>query len=264
MLRLGDQTFNNRLIIGTARYPSPECLLECIQESHSEIVTVSLRREDPKANGSHRFWDYLKEAQVKILPNTAGCLSVKEAVTTAHLARDLFETDWIKLEVIGDNYSLQPDPFGTVEAAKILIKDGFEVFPYTIDDLVVAEKLVDVGCNILMPWGSPIGSGRGLQNPHALKSLRKKFPQTTLIVDAGIGIPSHAAQAMELGYDAVLLNTAIAQSMKPPVMAKAFHNAVMAGRWAYEAVGMPVQEEAVPSTPWVGTPFWHHQSGELS
>ncbi len=142
---------------------------------------------------------------VRVLPNTAGCRSVKEAVTTAQMAREVFDTPWIKLEVIGEEDSLQPDVFGLVEAASILTREGFQVFPYTTEDLVVAEKLLGAGCEVLMPWGSPIGSGRGLNNPYALKSLRAHFPQVPLIIDAGIGAPSHAAAAMEMGFDAVLI-----------------------------------------------------------
>ena len=150
-----------------------------------------------------------------MLPNTAGCHSVKEAVTTAHMARELFDTPWIKLEVIGDADTLQPDVFGLVEAARILSEDGFEVFPYTTEDLVVADRLVEAGCRVLMPWGAPIGSARGLNNVYGLKSLRAHFPDIPLVVDAGLGVPSHAAAAMELGYDAVLLNTAVAEAGDP-------------------------------------------------
>jgi thiazole synthase len=171
------------------------------------------------------------------------------------MARDLFDTNWIKLEVIGDDLTLQPDPFGTVEAARILIKDGFEVFPYTTDDLVVAQCLADAGCRIIMPWGAPIGSGRGLANPEALRTLRERLPHHTLIVDAGLGRPSDAAQAMELGFDGVLLNTAVALARDPALMAEGFALAVDAGRKAFEAGIMRPRSKAEASTPVVGAPF---------
>ena len=173
------------------------------------------------------------------------------------IAREIFNTNWIKLEVIGDQYNLQADPFETVKAAKELIDDGFEVFPYTTDDLVVSKRLVDVGCKILMPWGSPIGSGKGLMNPDNLIAIRKQFPELKLIVDAGIGKPSHATQAMQLGYDGVLLNSAIALSQNPLKMADAFRLGIEAGRLAYVAGIMQEKQFASPSTPTIGTPFWH-------
>ncbi len=166
---------------------------------------------------------------------------------------------WIKLEVIGNDDTLQPDPFGTVEAARILCAEGFEVFPYTTDDLVVAEKLVSVGCRIIMPWGSPIGTGQGLRNLEALKTLRQRLPGITLVVDAGIGRPSHATQALELGFDAVLVNTAVALAHDPVRMAQGFAAAVEAGRWGYEAGMMEASSRAQASSPTVGIPFWHQE-----
>jgi thiazole synthase len=182
---------------------------------------------------------------------------VREAVTTAKLARELFATSWIKLEVIADNDTLQPDVVGLVEAATILIKDGFEVFPYCTEDLSVATRLVDAGCKVVMPWAAPIGSARGITNRDALKLLRDRLSDITLVVDAGIGAPSHAAHALELGYDAVLLNTAIAKARDPVAMAGAFRSGVEAGRAAFEAGLMDARDFASPSTPVVGTPFWH-------
>ena len=187
-----------------------------------------------------------------MLPNTAGCHSVREAVTTAEMAREVFETDWIKLEVIGEDDTLQPDVFGLVEAARILTDSGFKVFPYTTEDLVVAERLLQAGCEVLMPWGAPIGSGRGLNNVFALRAMRAHFPDVPLVVDAGIGLPSHAAAAMELGYDAVLLNTAVAKAGDPARMAAAFAQAVAAGRTAWEADPMEPRDMARPSTPVIG------------
>ena len=180
---------------------------------------------------------------------------MKEAVTTAQMAREVFGTPWIKLEVIGEDDTLQPDVFGLVEAATILAKDGFQVFPYTTEDLVVAEKLLGAGCEVLMPWGAPIGSGRGLNNRYGLRALRAHFPGVPLVVDAGIGTPSQAADAMELGYDAILLNTAIAKAGDPVKMARAFALAVQAGRLAYLAGAMEPRDMAEPSTPVAGRAF---------
>ena len=248
---------NSRLLIGTALYPSPAVMQRAIRASGAEIVTVSLRRETAGGRTGSAFWDLIRELGVAVLPNTAGCRSVREAVTTAEMARELFDTPWIKLEVIGDDETLQPDVVGLVEAARLLIKDGFEVFPYCTEDLTVALKLRDAGCRVIMPWAAPIGSARGLTNRDGLKLLRTRLPEITLVVDAGLGAPSHAAAALELGYDAVLLNTAIAKAADPVAMASAFKLAVEAGRTAYEAGLMGPRDFASPSTPIVGTPFWH-------
>lgn len=255
--QIGGKTLSSRLLIGSALYPSPANMEDAIKVSGSQIVTVALRRQAAGEGGGSQFWDIIKSMDIEVLPNTAGSHSAKEAITTAQMAREVFGTNWIKLEVIGDQYNLQPDPFETVKAAEILIKEGFEVFPYTTDDLVVAKRLADVGCKILMPWGSPIGSGRGLMNPSHLTAIRKQFPDLNLIVDAGIGKPSDASKAMELGYDGVLLNSAIALAQDPVKMADAFKHAVEAGRLGYEAGTMQEREFASPSTPTVGTPFWH-------
>lgn len=254
---IGGKTLSSRLLIGSALYPSPANMEEAIRVSGSQIVTVALRRQSAGDKSGVDFWNIIKSLGIEVLPNTAGCHTAKEAVTTAQMAREVFGTNWIKLEVIGDQYNLQPDPYETVKAAEILVKDGFEVFPYTTDDLVVAKHLVDAGCKILMPWGSPIGSGQGLMNPSNLKAIREKFPEIKLIVDAGIGKPSDAVEAMELGYDGVLLNSAIALAHDPVKMANAFRYAVEAGRLGYEAGAMQKREFASASTPTVGTPFWH-------
>ena len=255
--QIGGKTIDSRLLIGSALYPSPANMEDAIKVSDSKIVTVALRRQSTKVNTGNDFWNIIKNLGIEVLPNTAGSFSAKEAIATAQMAREIFGTSWIKLEVIGDQYNLQADPFETVKAAKELIKDGFEVFPYTTDDLVVAKRLVDVGCKILMPWGSPIGSGKGLMNIDNLKAIRKEFPDINLIVDAGIGKPSHAIQAMQLGYDGVLLNSAIALALDPVKMADSFRLAVQSGRLAYEAGTMQTRDFASPSTPTVGTPFWH-------
>lgn len=246
---------NSRLLLGTAQYPSPAILSDAIKLSGTEIVTVSLRRESGATRAGQGFWSIVRDLGVKVLPNTAGCHSVKEAVSTAEMAREVFQTAWIKLEVIGDDDTLQPDMFATVEAARILISEGFEVFPYMTEDLVVAEKLLQAGCQVLMPWGAPIGTGRGLNNIYGLRSLRAHFPDVPLIVDAGIGLPSHAAAAMEFGYDAVLLNTAVAKAANPVQMAGAFAKAVAAGREAFLAGPMEQRDMAAPSTPLIGKAF---------
>ena len=249
--------FSSRLLAGTAHYPSPAILSRAIAAAKAEVVTVSLRRESGGSRAGERFWSLIRELDVAVLPNTAGCKTVREAVTTAKLARELFATPWIKLEVIADNDTLQPDVVGLVEAASILIKDGFEVFPYCTEDLSVAMRLVEAGCKVVMPWAAPIGSAKGIINRDALKLLRDRLPDITLVVDAGLGAPSHAAEALELGYDAVLLNTAIAKAADPVAMASAFRSGVEAGRLAFEAGLMEARDFASPSTPVVGTPFWH-------
>ncbi|XYK80679.1 MAG: thiazole synthase [Labrenzia sp.] len=240
------------LLLGTAQYPSPEILAEAIHTSGTDIVTVSLRREMAAGSASSGFWDLIRELKVKVLPNTAGCHTVKEAVTTAKMAREVFGTNWIKLEVIGHHDSLQPDVFALVEAARVLSEDGFEVFPYTTADIVVGEKLLDAGCEVLMPWCAPIGSARGPIDPDGLRAYRAHFPDVRLIVDAGLGRPSHAMEVMEYGFDAVLLNTAVAKAGDPAAMAKAFGAAVQAGRLAYQAEPLEPRDMAVPSTPVIG------------
>ena len=239
------------LLLGTAQYPSPAVLIDAIAASGAEIITVSLRRETAKGSGAG-FFNLLQQTGCRVLPNTAGCHSAQEAVTTAQMAREVFGTDWIKLEVIGHSDTLQPDVFALVEAAHILSNDGFKVFPYTTEDLIVGEKLIEAGCQVLMPWGAPIGSGQGLRNPDALRAMRTHFPDVPIIVDAGIGRPSDAAQAMELGMDGVLLNTAVAKAGDPVQMARAMAQAVKAGRTGYHADPMDRRDMAVPSTPILG------------
>ena len=245
----------SRLMLGTAQYPSPAILAEAFRASGASVATVSLRRESGGTRAGQGFWELVRELGVRVLPNTAGCHSVKEAVTTAQMAREVFGTPWIKLEVIGHADTLQPDVYGLVEAARILTAEEFQVFPYTTEDLVVADRLLDAGCEVLMPWGAPIGSGRGLNNEYGLRSLRAHFPDVPLVVDAGIGIPSHAARAMEIGMDGVLLNTAVANAGDPAAMAKAFALAVEAGRLAHAADPMEPRDMAAPSTPVIGKAF---------
>lgn len=244
-----DFSGQSRFLLGTAGYPSPDILQQAVGASGAEIITVSLRREGSQGGA---FRDLLKTLNKRVLPNTAGCHTVKEAVTTAHMARELFATSWIKLEVIGHADTLQPDPFALVEAARILCAEGFQVFPYTTEDLIVGEKLLDAGCEVLMPWGAPIGSGQGLRNIEGLRTMRAWFKDVPLIIDAGIGAPSQAAQAMELGFDAVLLNTAVAKSSDPVGMAGAFARAIEAGYQARQAGMMERRDMAAASTPVFG------------
>lgn len=246
----------SRLLLGTSRYPSPQSMSDAVRASGASVVTVSVRREAASGTAGMRFFELIKALGVRVMPNTAGCRTPRQAITTAQMARELFDTDWVKLEVIGNDDTLQPDLFGLVEAAAELSKDGFKVFPYTTEDLVAAERLLAAGCQVLMPWGAPIGTGRGLANPYALKSLRGYFPSVPLVIDAGVGVPSHAAAAMEMGFDAVLLNTAVASAADPVRMATAFAAAIEAGRIAYEAGVMEMRDMAQPSTPVADTPFF--------
>ncbi|PKA45410.1 thiazole synthase [Rhizobium sullae] len=252
MLNLYGTEIASRLLLGTARYPSPAILTEAVKRSGTEIVTVSLRRETAGGRNGGAFFEMIRALGVRVLPNTAGCHGVSEAVLTAKMAREVFQTNWIKLEVIGNHDTLQPDVFGLVEAAHVLAGEGFEVFPYTTDDLVVAERLIDAGCKVLMPWCAPIGSAAGPLNLSALRAMRAHFPDVPLIVDAGIGRPSHAATVMELGFDAVLLNTAVASAGDPVAMADAFAKAIEAGRQAFGAGVLEPRDLAVPSTPVIG------------
>lgn len=242
-------TLASPLMLGTAQYPSPAILQAAFRASGAGVATVSLRREGGQGQA---FWSLIRDLGVRVLPNTAGCHSAREAVTTARMAREVFETNWIKLEVIGHADTLQPDPFGLLDAAETLAAEGFEVFPYTTEDQVLAGRLLDAGCKVLMPWGAPIGSGLGLNNRYGLRMLRAAFPDVPMVIDAGIGLPSHAADALEMGFDAVLLNTAVAQAGDPEAMARAFGLAVQAGALARAADPMEPREMAAPSTPLIG------------
>ncbi|MCV6823440.1 MULTISPECIES: thiazole synthase [Halocynthiibacter] len=255
MLSVYGTELSSRLMLGTAQYPSPAILADAFAKSNAGIATVSLRRESGQDRAGQDFWSLIQSLGVQILPNTAGCHTVKEAVTTAHMAREVFGTKWIKLEVIGEEDTLQPDVFGLVEAARILSEDGFQVFPYTTEDLVVADRLLNAGCEVLMPWGAPIGSGLGLNNTFGLRAMRAHFPDVPLVIDAGLGLPSQAAQAMEMGFDAVLLNTAVAKAGSPADMAHAFALALEAGRAAYLADPMEPRDMAAPSSPVIGKAF---------
>lgn len=254
------ESFTSRFMLGTALYPSPAIMQSAIDSADTDIITLSLRRQSPQQGGGNDFWDNIKQLNKQLLPNTAGCHSAKEAITIAHMARELFNTDWIKLEVIGSDYNLQPDPYETVKAADELIKAGFKVFPYCTDDLIFCQKLVEVGCQVIMPWGAPIGTGKGLLNLYAIETIRSFFSDITMVIDAGIGSPSQAAKAMELGVDALLMNTAVAKAIDPIMMAAAFKQAIQAGRLAYLAGLMGEQPRAKASSPIVGMPFWHQES----
>jgi thiazole synthase len=255
--RVGEITLASRFLLGTAGYPSPQVLHEAIVASGTQVVTVGLKRT-LAAGGDNGFVaairDTLAQTGARLLPNTAGCRTAREAVQLAQMARELYATPWVKLEVVGDEHTLQPDPFELVAAATQLVRDGFTVFPYCTDDLVTCRRLLDAGCPVLMPWGAPIGSGQGLLNPFALRTLRERLPDATLLIDAGIGAPSHAAQALELGFDAVLLNSAVAQAGDPVRMARAFRQAIEAGRIARRAGIIATQDFAVASTPVGGEP----------
>jgi thiazole synthase len=255
-LTLYGQSFTSRLLLGTARYDSPSLLAAAVRAARPAMLTVSLRRQlSGSRDSGQSFWNLLRETGLRILPNTAGCLTAREAVQTARMARELFHTKLIKLEVIGDEVSLQPDPFGLVDAASELVKQGFQVLPYCTEDWVLCRRLMDAGCQVLMPWAAPIGTGQGPRNVRGLRELRERAPEIPLIVDAGIGLPSHACQAMEWGFDGVLLNTAVSRAIDPVRMASAFAQAVQGGRAAFLAGPMVEQAAAVPSTPEIGRPF---------
>lgn len=257
MWHIAEQSINSRLVLGTAQFPNLQTLLQAIALADTEIITVSLARFAPQVAGGNAFWQALQQTGCRFLPNTAGCRSAKQAITMAQMAREIFQTNWLKLEVIGDDYNLQPDPVELLIAADALVKQGFVVWAYTTDDLVICQRLRDCGCLAIMPWASPIGSGQGILNPRALEMLRERLPDATLIIDAGIGAPSDAARVMEMGYDAVLLNSAVALAQKPAQMAQAFAAAIHAGRLGFEAGIIPRRSMASPSTPLIDTPFWH-------
>jgi len=242
-------TLDSPLMLGTAQYPSPAVMQQAFAASRASVATVSLRRESGQGQA---FGQMVRDLGIHILPNTAGCHNAREAITTAQMAREIFETNWIKLEVIGHADTLQPDPFGLLEAAETLSADGFDVFPYTTEDQVLAQRLIDAGCRVLMPWGAPIGSGMGLNNRYGLRTLRTAFPDVPMVIDAGLGMPSHAADALEMGFDAVLLNSAVAQAGDPVAMARAFGLAVQAGSLAMQADPMGVRDMGAPSTPLIG------------
>jgi thiazole synthase len=248
----GDK-FESRLVLGTGGVPSLDVLEKAIHASGTQMVTVALRRIEAAASGP--LLKVLERCHVRLLPNTAGCVTAREAVLTAELAREAFETSWVKLEVVGDEYTLLPDPVELLDAAERLVADGFTVLPYTNDDPITARRLADVGCAAVMPLGSPIGSGLGIRNPHNIALIREAVT-VPVVLDAGIGTASDAALAMELGCDAVLLATAVTRARDPELMATAMRDAVCAGRLAYRAGRIPRRWHAQASTQPTGLPEW--------
>ncbi len=247
---IGGRSFRSRLIVGTGKYRSFEEMKRAHKASGAEMVTVAVRRV-PLDRREESFLDHL-DPKLTILPNTAGCYTAEEAIRTARLAREALQTDLIKLEVIGDQTTLFPDNEQTIEAARVLVSEGFTVLPYFTDDLIAAKKLLDAGCAAVMPLAAPIGSGLGVQNPANLRIMREQLPDATIIVDAGVGTASDAAVAMELGADAILMNTAIAEAQDAEKMARAMRLAIEAGRLAYLAGRMPKRLYASASSPLTG------------
>jgi thiazole synthase len=251
-LVIAGKAFQSRLLIGTAKYPNAQTMLAAIEASGAEIVTLSIRRINVQETASESIVKYLEEKNLFFLPNTAGCYTAKDAVLTAQLARESLNTNWIKLEVIGDDETLFPDTVELLKAAEQLLNEGFIVLAYTNDDPITCKKLYNLGCHAVMPLASPIGSGMGIRNPYNLQIIREQLPDIPLIIDAGIGTASDAAIAMELGYDGVLLNTAISQAQHPVQMAEAMKLAVKAGRLAFEAGRIPRKLYATASSPLEG------------
>ncbi len=251
LLKIGKFTFNSRLIVGTGKYKSVEETEQALAETEAELITVALRRVDLKDRSSGSLMSLISSGRWKLLPNTAGCYTADEAIRTLRLARELGLADLVKLEVIGDAKTLYPDNEQTLEAAKILVKEGFTVLPYCIDDPIVCRKLEEIGCAAVMPLAAPIGSGLGIRNPHNLRIIIEQA-NVPVIVDAGVGTASDAAVALELGCDGVLMNTAIAHAKDPVLMAGAMRDAVRAGRSAFLAGRMPMQAYANASSPTVG------------
>lgn len=245
-LVIAGKELNSRLFLGTANYPSPKSLLKTIENSEAEVLTVAIRRVNLQEK-ENTFLNFIDLEKYQLLPNTAGCFSAKDAIFTAELAREAIGTNWIKVEVIADERTLLPNPIELLKACEELVKKGFVVLPYTNDDPILAKQLEDIGCSAVMPLAAPIGSGLGIRNPHNIQLIRE-LVSVPVIIDAGIGTASDAALAMELGADAVLINTAIAEAQDPPQMAKAMKLAVKAGRLAYKAGRIPKRFYAKPST----------------
>jgi thiazole synthase len=251
-LRIADREFGSRLFVGTGKYRSFQEMARCHAASGAEVVTVAVRRVNLIDKSKESLIDYIDRKKIFILPNTAACYTADEAIRTARLAREVGLSNWVKLEVIGDEQTLFPDNEGLLEATRVLVKEGFVVLPYTTDDLINARKLIDAGAAAVMPLAAPIGSGLGIQNTTNLRILRERITEVPLIVDAGVGTASDAAIAMELGYDGVLMNTAIAAAEDSEKMARAMKHAVEAGRLAYEAGRMTKKLYATASSPLTG------------
>jgi thiazole synthase len=251
-LVIARRAFRSRLIVGTGKYHSFQQMKRCHEISGADCVTVAVRRVNLTDRSKESLLDYIDRSKIFILPNTAGCYTAEEAIRTARLAREVGLSNWIKLEVIGDEKTLFPDNEGLLEATRVLAKEGFVVLPYTNDDLVNARRLIDAGAAAVMPLGAPIGSGMGIQNEANIRILRERITEVPLIIDAGVGTASDAAIAMELGADAVLMNTGIAEAEDPEQMALAMKLAVEAGRLAYLAGRMPKRLYASASSPLAG------------
>ncbi len=252
VLRIASREFRSRLIVGTGKYRSFQEMARAHEASGAEIVTVAVRRVNLTDRSKESMLDYIDRSKYFILPNTAGCYTADDAIRTARLAREVGLSNWIKLEVIGDEKTLFPDNFELVKATEILVREGFVVLPYTNDDLIAAKRLIDAGASAVMPLGAPIGSGLGVQNPANIRILRESITDVPLILDAGVGTASDAAIAMELGADGVLMNTGIAGAQDPVLMAEAMKHAVIAGRQAYLAGRMPKKLYASASSPLEG------------
>src|SRR5579859_859970 len=252
VLRIGDRQFSSRLFVGTGKYRSFQEMARCHAASGAEVVTVAVRRVNLTDKSKESLIDYIDRSRLFILPNTAGCYNADEAIRAARLGREVGLSNWVKLEVIGDQKTLFPDNEGLLEATRVLVKEGFVVLPYTNDDLVNARRLIDAGAAAVMPLAAPIGSGLGIQNLTNLRILREMITEVPLIVDAGVGTASDAALAMELGYEGILMNTAIAEAEDSMAMATAMKLAVEAGRYAYLAGRMPKKLYAAASSPMVG------------
>jgi len=251
-LVIGDLTLSSRVLLGTSGYPSPQVMLDAMEASGTELVTVAIRRVNVQDASEESLLGLLQQQGYQLLPNTAGCYTAREAVLVAQLAREALNTDYVKLEVIGDDETLIPDVEQLLKAAKTLVDDGFQVLAYANDDPITCQKLAGMGCAAVMPLGSPIGSGMGLVNPYNLRLIRELLPDTPLLVDAGIGTASDAALAMELGYDGILLNTAVSKAKHPVAMARAIRHAVQAGRLAHAAGRIPRRLYADASSPATG------------
>nr|VFJ64429.1 MAG: thiazole-phosphate synthase [Candidatus Kentron sp. DK] len=243
-LSIYGEEFTSRLILGSSDISSVDKAIDGLKFCNSQIVTVSFRKNGTLQKSGMEYLDRLKELNIRILPHTAGCKSIQEVITLAEASRDFFETNWLKLEIIGDEANFQPDPIKLLTSAETLLTKGFKVLPYCTDDLVICKQLVKLGCEVVMPWASPMGTGKGVVNPFALQLIRQELPNTTLIIDAGIGKPSQAAQAMELGYDAIIVDTAITKSSNPQSMARAMALAAESGRLGFFSGFM--QESNVP------------------
>lgn len=249
---IGGRRFESRLIVGTGKYPSYQVMAESHRRSGTNMVTVAVRRIDLKAPKGESLLDFINREKIMILPNTAACYTADDAVRTARLGREAGLSNWVKLEVIGDEKTLFPDTAALIEATKILVKEGFVVLPYTNDDLIVARRLIDAGAAAIMPLGAPIGSGMGIQNFVSMRILREMITEVPLIVDAGVGTASDATAAMELGADGVLMNSAIAGAHDPAAMAEAMSHAVKAGRLAFKAGRIQRKLYAAASSPFEG------------